>query len=190
MIEDRVGVPLHELLAIPQGELCVALVAPDQGQPQLVAFFDVGDHLFAAEQLIESAETALAQQAAARTTKQVGETEIILHTMPGDRQRRVAYFVRAGVIGISSDEELLAQVLGVWDGDEVNSLAQNRTFTAIMKRSIGFKEEPPQITWYADPISLAKRVTRGNFSAQAGIAPGEVKASKPAAATIKDRVIS
>ncbi|HUG69485.1 MAG TPA: DUF3352 domain-containing protein, partial [Pirellulaceae bacterium] len=141
----------------------------EQGRPQPVAFFDVGDHLFAAEQVIESAETALAEQGATRTTKLVGNTEIVIQTMPGDRQRRVAYFVREGVIGLSSDEEMLAQVLGVWDGDEVNSLADNRTFTAIMKRSVGFKEEPPQITWYVDPISLAKRATRGNFSAQAGI---------------------
>ena len=169
VIEDRVAVPLHELLAIPQGELCVALVAAEQGRPQPVAFFDVGDHLFAAEQVIESAETALAEQGATRTTRLVGNTEIVIQTMPGDRRRRVAYFVREGVIGLSSDEEMLAQVLGVWDGDEVNSLADNRTFTAIMKRSVGFKEEPPQITWYVDPISLAKRATRGNFSAQAGI---------------------
>ncbi|MEO8497176.1 MAG: hypothetical protein ABI614_19050, partial [Planctomycetota bacterium] len=170
VVEDRVGVPLHELLAIPQGELCVALVASEQGSPQPVAFFDVGDHLFAAEQVIESAETALAAQGATRTTKLVDKTEIVIHTMPGDRQRRVAYFVREGVIGLSTDEELLAQVLGVWDGDEVNSLADNRTFTAIMKRSVGFKDEPPQITWYADPILLAKKATQGNFSAQAGIA--------------------
>ncbi|HUG67200.1 MAG TPA: hypothetical protein VMM76_05590, partial [Pirellulaceae bacterium] len=75
VIEDRVGVPLHELLAIPQGELCVAIVAAEQGRPQPVAFFDVGDHLFAAEQVIESAETALAEQGATRTTKLVGNTE-------------------------------------------------------------------------------------------------------------------
>ncbi|MBI2478184.1 MAG: hypothetical protein HYV60_05935, partial [Planctomycetia bacterium] len=169
VIEDRVGVPLHELLAIPQGELCIALVAAEEGSPQPVAFFDVGDNLFAAEQVIESAETALAGQGATRTIKSVDETDIVIHTMLGDRQRRLAYFVREGVIGLSSDEEMLAQVLGVWDGDEVNSLADNRTFTAIMKRSVGFKEEPPQITWYVDPFSLAKRATRGNFSAQAGI---------------------
>ncbi|MBC8350786.1 MAG: hypothetical protein H8E66_02290 [Planctomycetes bacterium] len=169
VVEDRVGVPLHELLAIPQGELCVALVAAEQGRPQLIVFFDVGDHLFAAEQVIEVALTAMAEQGATRTTNMVDETEIILHEFPGDRQRRVAYFVRDGVIGLSSDEVMLAQVLGVWDGDEVESLATNRTFTAIMKRSVGFKDEPPQITWYADPFSLAKRAIRGNFSAQAGI---------------------
>lgn len=169
VVEDRVGVPLHELLAIPQGEFCFALVAAEQGPPQVVVFFDVGDHQFAAEQVIESAETALRDQGATRTTMMVAETEIVIQTMPGDRQRRIAYFIREGVIGVSSDDEMLAQVLGVWDGDEVNSLADNRTFTAIMKKSVGFKEEPPQITWYVDPFSLAKRATRGNFSAQAGI---------------------
>ncbi|MEX0818131.1 MAG: DUF3352 domain-containing protein, partial [Pirellulaceae bacterium] len=169
VVEDRVGVPLHELLAIPQGELCVALVAATEGRPQLVALFDVGDHLFAAEQVIESAESALAAQGATRTTEMVGNTELVVHQMAGNRQRRITYFIRDGVIAVSSDEAMLAQVLGVWDGDEAESLAENRTFTAIMKRSVGFKEEPPQITWYVDPMSLAKRATRGNFSAQAGI---------------------
>ncbi len=168
-LEDRVGVPLHELLAIPQGEACIAIVPPTEGRPEVVAFFDVGDQLFAAEQVLESAEAELAKQGATRTVMTANETEVIIHELPGDENRRVAYFVREGTIGFSSNEHVLAQVIGVWDGDEVESLADNRTFTAIMKRSVGFKDEPPQITWFANPIALAKRVTRGNFSAQAGI---------------------
>jgi hypothetical protein len=40
-IEDRVGLPLGELLKIPQGEICVAFVAPPEQPPGLVVLLDV-----------------------------------------------------------------------------------------------------------------------------------------------------
>ena len=52
-IEERVGLSLGELLEIPQGELCVAIVAPDEGRPELVLLADVGDHVVLAEKLLE-----------------------------------------------------------------------------------------------------------------------------------------
>ncbi len=169
-VEDRVGLPLDELLAIPQGEFCLAIVPPDQGQPQFVALIDVADHWPAAERVIENAELALADQGATRTTQLVGEIEVVTYEFPGDRQRRLVFCEREGLLLIASDDELAKQILRVWDTQDVASLADNRTFTAIMKRSMGFKDERPQITWYVDPVGLAKRATRGNFSAQTGIA--------------------
>ena len=53
MVEDRVGLPLEKLLAIPQGEFCLAIVASEEGQPQLVALLDVGERLSDAEVLLE-----------------------------------------------------------------------------------------------------------------------------------------
>lgn len=171
-VEERVGVPLDELLAIPQGELCVAIVAPDEGRPEVVVLIDVGDRLPAAEVLIERGEEALVQQGGERSTEQMGDTELVIYQLPGDRQRRLVRFEKDGAILFSSSEALAKQLLGVWEGkekEEVRTLADNRRFTTIMKRSVGFQDETPQITLYADPITLARRATRGNFSAQAGL---------------------
>ena len=169
-IEDRVGIPLDELLTIPQGELCVALVAPEEGRPEVMALLDVGDHLPAAELIIERGEEALAKQGGEWSTERVGDTELVIYQLPGDRQRRVARFERDGTIVLSSNETLAKQLLSVWDGkDDVRTLADNRRFTTIMKRSVGFRDEQPQITFYADPLTLIRRATRGDFSAQAGL---------------------
>ncbi|MBP90853.1 MAG: hypothetical protein CMJ64_29775 [Planctomycetaceae bacterium] len=169
-IQDRVGIPLDELLAIPQGELCVALVAPEDGRPEVMALLEVGDHLPAAELIIERAEEALAAQGGERSSEMIGDTELVIYQFPGDRQRRLVRFERDGSIVISSDESLVKQLLSVWDAkEEVRTLADNRRFTTIMKRSVGSRDEQPQITWYVDPLTLVQRLTRGNFSAQAGL---------------------
>ena len=170
-IEDRVGIPLDELLAIPQGELSIAIVAAAEGRPEAVAVIEVGDRLPAAEVLIERGEEALTRQGGERSTEQIGQTELVIYQMPGDRQRRLVRFERDGVILLTSSQDLAKQLVGVWEGtaEDVRTLANNRRFTTIMKRSVGFQEEPPQVTFYADPLTLAKRLTRGNFSAQAGL---------------------
>ncbi len=171
-IEDRVGLPLDELLAIPQGEICVAVVAQERERPELVVLIEVGDHMPSARKLIASGEAALAEEGGARSTANAGDTELVIYDPPGDRQRRIVKFEREGVIGIVSNEALACQLLDRWDGDSQEggrTLADDRGFTTIMKRSMGSKDEPPQITFYADPFTFAKRATRGNFSAQAGI---------------------
>lgn len=169
-IEDRVGLPLDQLLAIPQGEVCIAIVAPEKQRPELIVLLEVGDHLAAAQKLIEAGEAAFAQQGGARSTTRAGETELVIYDPPGDRERRAVMFEREGVLALTSNEDLARQLLQVWDGKEdVRTLSDDRRFTTIMRRSRGFKDEPPQITFYADPITLVKRATRGNFSAQAGL---------------------
>lgn len=170
-IEDRVGIPLDELLAIPQGELSIAVVAPEEGRPEVIALIEVGDRLPAAEVLIERAEEALTKQGGERSTEKVGETELVIYQFPGERQRRLVRFERDGVILLTSSQDLAKQLVAVWDGkaEDFRTLADNRRFTTIMKRSVGFQDERPQVTFYADPLTLIKRLTRGNFSAQAGL---------------------
>ena len=168
-VQDRIGVGLQELLAIPQGELCIAVVAPDEGRPDVVVLADVGDKLTAAKKLLESGEAALTEQGAQRSTEKVGEIDLTVFEL-ANGNRRLAYFEREATIVLSTSPDLAKQILAVWDGEKIETLASDRRFTAIMNRSKGTKDERPQLTWYADPITLAKRVGRGNLSAQTGLA--------------------
>ena len=52
-VQDQVGLPLDKILAIPQGEICVALLAPDQGPPHCGAVIEVGDQLRSAQKLLD-----------------------------------------------------------------------------------------------------------------------------------------
>ena len=52
-IEEQVGVSLGELLKVPQGEMCGALVGREDGEPAFVALLEVGDQLPVARRLLE-----------------------------------------------------------------------------------------------------------------------------------------
>jgi hypothetical protein len=55
-IEDRVGLPLDQLLQIPQGEVAIAFVAPPEQRAAVVAILDVKDQLPQAKKLLEKGE--------------------------------------------------------------------------------------------------------------------------------------
>ncbi len=169
-IEDRVGLPLDELLRIPQGEVCLAVVAPERGRPQVIAIVEVGDQPAAAEKLLQRIDDELVRGGAGRTVEKVGDVQIDVYQFP-DRRNQAVFLQRDQTIVVSSDVELVKQMLQVWNGGEdLKTLADNRKFTAIMNRCSGSRDERPQITWFADPIEFAKRVSRGNFGAQAALA--------------------
>ena len=52
-IEQQIGVSLTQIMKLPQGELSVALVAPQQGDMGLVMNLDVGTQLPAAKKLLK-----------------------------------------------------------------------------------------------------------------------------------------
>jgi hypothetical protein len=171
--EQEVGVGLNELLKIPQGEVCIAVVAPEQGAPRSVAWIDCGDKIITAEKLLDRGEKELTDRGAARNVEVLGDVELVSIEVPNARDRKIAYFIREQTLVISSDVDLAKQVLAQMRGEETEdtvTLADNRKFTSIMSRSLGTKGEEPQVTWFVDPMELVRRLGRGNASAQTGLA--------------------
>lgn len=171
-VEDRVGAPLNDLLAIPQGEVCIAVVAPTEGTPQLIAWLDCGDRILTMQKLLDRGQEALVNQGATRTSEVVGDVELVIHETPGRGQRKIAYFIKENTVVLSSDAVLAKQLLAMWNGQQEKdtmTLADNRKFTSIMSRSMGGKGEEPQVTWFADPIEIIRRGGRGNAGAQTGL---------------------
>jgi hypothetical protein len=171
-VEERVGAPLDELLAIPQGEVCIALVAPDDGRPELIGWLDCGDRMFTMQKLLDRGEEALLNQGATRTSEVIGDVELVIHEVPGRRRaQKLVYFIKDNAFTFSSNVDLAKQVLEMWrGGQDVMTLAENRNFTSILSRSLGGKGEEPQVTWYVNPLEIFKRAGRGNTSAQLTLA--------------------
>lgn len=165
-LQDQVGAGLDELLAIPQGEFCVALVVTPQDRLAVVGVIEAGDRLPTAQKVLTRGQEFLIQRGATKTQEAVGDTLVVTHEMPDDRQRRVVHFVREGTIVIGSDGDVIKQMLAAWNGDEkVTTLAQNEKFTAIMKRCGGSEDERPQLSFFVDPIELVKKAVRGGAAA-------------------------
>jgi len=168
--EEEIGLSLDQILAIPQGEVCGAVVAPEKGPPALVALIEVGDSMPFAQKIIELIDQQMSRQAVKTSTESVRGTTLSIFDMPGEQERQVIHFDKDGVIVVSTNLDVTKELLKAWDGEDVPTLADNKRFTAIMKRCAGSEGEAPQISFFVDPIELAARATRGNMGAAAGMA--------------------
>jgi hypothetical protein len=169
-IEANVGASLEELTNLMQGELCLALVASDSGQPAIVLLVDVGDQIPIADALLQRLDDVLVGRGVARTTTEVGDFELLTYRGQGD-QRELNLFVLDETVVFTTSGMLAEEILSVREGSgDDRTLADNRKFATIMNRSRGSREERPQITWFVDPIELFTKMARGNLSGQAGLA--------------------
>jgi hypothetical protein len=171
-VQDQVGLSLDKILAIPQGELCIAVVAPPAGVPALVILLEAGDQIASVQQLVDRGAQEMERLGSTKTTEAQGDTLLNIWSPVGN-QPGVCYAFKDGVMLFASNTDVARNALAVWNGKtpaDWTSLADNRKFTAIMSRCGGARDERPQFTWYVDPIELARVAARGNFAAQTGLA--------------------
>ena len=175
-IEDRVGLPLEQILSIPQGEVCIAIVPKENTFPQLVALMEVGDNMVRVQTLLQRAKEELTSQGVVHSTEVDGDIKIDIFDPPGDNPEALVVFQRAGTIGIATSVASAKSVLAAWKGESQKSdepfvpLASSRKFTAIMSRCAGSSDEPPQVSWFVDPIELFKAFARTNAGARTALA--------------------
>jgi len=172
-VQDRVGMSLDELLAVPQGEFCVAFLELPDGSPALVGLLEVGDRLASAQKLLDRAAEELGKRNVPSTTEMVGDTKLTVYDPPGERPPALVLFQREGVVVFASQVSAAKQLLERWDGkgpkDQL-TLADNRKYTSIMNRCGGGGEDRPHLTLYVDPIEAVRMGARGNVAAQTGLA--------------------
>jgi hypothetical protein len=162
-IEPRVGLPLNEVLAIPQGELCVAFAAlPDQ-RPGVIVILDVKDRLPQVKKMLAKGEELLLQNGGSRPEEKFGSQEYSIYQGVGRNQ--VCLFERDGTIIATSGKDLMQFVISAWEGTAEKTLADNDKYNTIMSRCAGPADDPPQITYFVDPIEGIRRLARGSFAA-------------------------
>ncbi|HUT11114.1 MAG TPA: DUF3352 domain-containing protein [Thermoguttaceae bacterium] len=166
VLKEQVGLTLTELLAIPQGELTLALVAPEEGPPAVVVLLDAGNQLSNARKLLKRGTDALDESPAVRSEKTVSGTKIVIYDNVGPQRRQAAYFEKDDTIVAATDVGVLEQMLKVWDGGKGDTLADNQNFTAIMSRCRGENDERPQLIGYVDPIGIMRSIAQGNTQMQ------------------------
>jgi hypothetical protein len=174
--EEEIGVSLTDLLSIPQGEIVFALVTPSDGPPALAILVDVGDSRPVVEKLIERGETEMANDDWTRSTEEIAGQELVVHRRDRNDGETLAYFFRDETFVATSNLSVATGLLDLWaggengDGDAAGVLADNEKFKTIMNRCRGSKDARPQLTWFVDPIQLARVAVRGNIAAQASLA--------------------
>jgi hypothetical protein len=158
-IEDRVGLPLDQLLKIPQGEIAVAFVAPPEQRPAVVVILDAKDHMPQAKKLLERGEALLIENGGTKVMEQIEGNEVAVYTGRGGNE--VFLIERDGSLVIVSTRDVTKSVLAAWDGKAEKTLADSDKYNSIMSRCAGAVDDPPQVTWFIDPIEGARTLGRG-----------------------------
>ncbi len=167
--QQRLGLTIEELLAIPQGEITFALFqTQDPMKPGIVVLIDTGEQAATARKLLEKAEAALESSGASRTEEKVAGIKVVVYGLR--RNEEVVQFERDNTFVICSNLDAAKQILTNWEGREDGGFSENPWFGAIMKSCRTNRDEAPQFTWFVDPIGIVRQFTQGNFAAQAGLA--------------------
>ena len=171
-IEEELGVTLEDLLKLPTGEVALSLAVTDTARPMFALIADVGDNTVTANKLIERAEFEHISNAGDLVEETIGETEVTIFRNPGDDDD-VYIFTKEETVVICSSELMVTHLINAWEGtaeETDRNLSDNRKFTDIMRNSVGADNYQPQISFFADPLTLINATTRDNFQAQAVMA--------------------
>ena len=169
-MQDRVGLSLPEMLAIPQGEVSLAVIAPEGETPVVVLLVDAGEHLGNVRTLLLKGAAAMEQQGAKKSEETVGTTKLTVYDAVGPRQRKVAFFEKDSTVVAGSSPEVLKQLLAAWGGQQKATLAESGKFTAIMRRCEGTRQTRPQVFWYVDPVAVMRSAALRNTQLQLAVA--------------------
>jgi len=114
-VKDRIGLTLPEILAIPQGEVTLALAAAKDAPPAVVVLVDTGNQIANARKLLEKGEAAMVGGGTRKSEEKIGDTQLIVYDNVGAQQGRIAYFEKDGTLAVSNNVDVLKKVLAVWN---------------------------------------------------------------------------
>lgn len=167
-IQEKVGVGLNDILALPQGDVSVAVVQLPGRKLSVAVFLDAGDNDQTVNKLIAKGAEAAEEQGVKRSAEEFEGTELIIHTRmkedgddkdkEGDPQRAV-YFRKDGILVAGSDVETLKAIVTRWDGKQEQTFAETDIYRQLVAACRDEQhEDRPAVTWFIDPIGLVKGV--------------------------------
>jgi len=171
-VEAEIGASLDDLLSIPQGEMCLALVAPEQGRPVIVFLVDVGPRLPIVEKLLDRVGQQLETGGSLRKEETLGDTRVTVYDRAGGSERQLVFLVRDATVLVTTNLDVAKGMLVAWDAPagDGRTLADAPSFAAVMRRCVGTDDQPPQAELFVDPITLFSRLSQGNVGAQVALA--------------------
>ena len=160
-IEEEIGVNLNDLLAIPSGEVSIAVMQLRGKEVGIVGFLDFGDNGETVDVLLEKSAKALDEQGGKRTVQEFEETQIVVY-QSADKQeteeidadhKKFAYFLKDSYFVAASHVEILGAVLSRWDGKHPQTFAENEVYRYIVDRCKN-EDSEAVMTWYVNPVSM------------------------------------
>jgi hypothetical protein len=164
--QKEAGLSFRELIALPHGEVALAVLAPsdedegDEGpQPSILLLLNVGPNVKKTRDLLDRMTAKLVdEEDYEKEVEEVQGTDVTTLT-PGDdaddSAQDVVWCVRDSVVIVASDGDAVADVLGRWDGGADETLAKRAAYQRVLERA----GEDAQIQFYIDLPSIASLIS-------------------------------
>ncbi len=163
-VEETIGVGLEELLSLPAGEICFAVVAPKRKSPAYVLLVDLSENSEAADTLINKGRELAENDGANLESEDESGFEINIINGSGDDEY-VAYVRKDSTLVACTNREVLAGILARWAGtppEKDRTLRDNRKFITIMNRCASVRDtKKNQLEFFIDPFDLINSALRG-----------------------------
>lgn len=160
----ELGFPLSDLLDLPAGEASFAIVQPAGRDLAGVALMDIGDNQETLDKALGKLDEALTSKGGAKKKSEtVEDVEVTVYEIAKEsdsesddaEKKTFCYFVKDGVFVGGSDYTLLEEILGRWDGESEDVLAEQEVYSYIREKTATRSEdEGAAIEWYVDPMGL------------------------------------
>lgn len=169
ILEERLGLSLPELLAIPQGEISVAVVAPEDRPLAIVLLLDTDRQVGKARQLVDRITTQMDNSGIRNYEETIAGTKLLIFEgpIPG---RRTVFLEKEATFVVGTDVEVVKQLLAVWNGGKGGTISNSPDYTDIMRRCGGSASEKPQLTWWANPIGIMRGIGQENTGVRVAVA--------------------
>jgi hypothetical protein len=170
-VQDKIGLSLPEIVAIPQGEVTFAVVAVKDAPPSMVLLLDAGDHIANARKLFDRWMAMISgdENSAAKREVTIKDVKITVFDNVGNG-RTIAVFEKDSTLVVGNNVDVVKGILATWNGEKGRVLSDNSNFGTIMNRCQGTQENPPQIIWFVDPINIMRSIAEQNMSLRLGVA--------------------
>lgn len=163
-VEEQLGVKIDDLLALPQGEIAVAVVQPPGGKLSIVVMLDFGDKRETLDKLIAKAVENLEEKEITRSTEDYQENEIVIFSKGdgeneedgADPDKTIAYCIKDSVLVAGNRPDAIKLALVRWDGQHDSTLMSNEVFRYLSEKCGNGTETRPLMTWFVDPIGLLR----------------------------------
>src|SRR5262249_38651778 len=135
-VEEHLGLPLGDLLEIPQGELTAALAITPDGKPAPLVFLDFGTKAESVQKLIEKLNEQAKEDELERAEEEFEDTRLVIYRKAAEegnqpKQDAVAYFTKDTFLVAGSNAASLKSILNRWDGKHDNVLSESAVFRYI-----------------------------------------------------------
>ncbi len=155
--EDELGVPVNDLLELPQGELTFALLERPAGKISVVLILQYGDRQSTVDKLLKEMDDGLEKLKFEHSSEEIGKLSVHKYSLKGDGAdnpfKTVVYFTDKSSLVLSTEVESIKEVIERWDGRSDDTLADNEQYKYIQAQCKTEAGEP-MFKLFVNPIGL------------------------------------